>query len=184
MKKVAVLAGDCWGFIGNRMLEPYMREGHFLVEEGAAPAEVDAVLKDKQRLGMAMGLFEMLDLAGNDVPWRQRQDRGDPEATLARGERYCSLGDKLCEDGAFGQKTGRGWYRYDPAAPRKPVASDETAQLIAEHRTSLGGGGGGGDISEDEILVRCMYPLVNEGINILSEGFADKPGDVDMVVSC
>ena len=132
--KVAAIAGNCYGFIGNRMLEPYGREAMMLVEEGASPLQIDRVLKS-DRVGFAMGLFEMSDLAGNDVSWRQRIERGlapgvggatnrTVSCTMDYPDmRYCGVADKLCEKGRFGQKTGGGWYDYDPKAPRKPLKS-------------------------------------------------------------
>jgi 3-hydroxyacyl-CoA dehydrogenase len=148
--KVSAVAGNCYGFIGNRMLEPYAREAVFLLEEGCTPQQIDKALKSK--IGFAMGLFETMDLAGNDVGWRQRIERGLTGNTPApniketrealkipdfEGMRYCALADKLCEAGHFGQKTGRGWYKYDPTAPRVPIENAETLDLIESYRTSM-----------------------------------------------
>jgi 3-hydroxyacyl-CoA dehydrogenase len=137
--KVSVVAGNCYGFIGNRMLGPYVREAEFLLEEGCTPLQIDNVLK---KFGFAMGVFEMLDLAGNDVGWRQRIERGLTVGAIKYtppdypGMRYCSIADKLCEKSGFGQKVGKGWYNYLPANPRVPMESPDTLQLIKTHRKS------------------------------------------------
>lgn len=144
INKVSAIAGNCYGFIGNRMLEPYGREAMFLLEEGCTPAQIDGVLK--RSLGLAMGIFEMSDLAGNDVGWRQRSERkltNGGHLLLAEdsnrlspdypGMRYCGIGDALCEKGKFGQKTGSGWYKYDSSAPRVPIECSETIELIKDY---------------------------------------------------
>jgi 3-hydroxyacyl-CoA dehydrogenase len=113
--KTAVVAGVCDGFIGNRMVEHYLRQAMFLLEEGALPADVDGAL---ERFGMAMGPFRMSDLAGNDVGWRIRQRRYVERPQM----RYSRIADRLCEQGRFGQKTGAGWYRYE--AGRRDAQSD------------------------------------------------------------
>jgi len=174
--KVAVLAGNCYGFIGNRMLRPYIAEAEFLVEEGASPKQVDAALK--KHVGMAMGPFELLDLAGNDVNWRQRKEQG--LATCTSGDRYCSLADQLCESGSFGQKTPRGgWYSYLPSAPRVPVESETTTRLIEAHRQKMGIVAR--EISDEEIVTRCLFPLVNQGFRCLEEGIAQTAEDIDVI---
>jgi 3-hydroxyacyl-CoA dehydrogenase len=119
------------------MIDIYGKEAVFLVEEGASPAQVDQVLKSQ--LGMAMGLFEMSDLSGNDVGWRLRLDfgfTGEGAAGPDPSVRYSTLPDKLCENGWFGQKTKQGWYKYDPSSPRRPIDSPEAMSLIDEHRKS------------------------------------------------
>ena len=130
---------------------------------------------------MAMGLCEMLDLAGNDVGYRQRQEMGliDPAYPGRRNIKDKTMADRLCEAGYYGQKTGRGWYVYDPKYPRKPIENETTLQFIQDHRTAEGITSR--MISDDEILERCLYPLVNEGFKILEEGYADKSEDIDMV---
>jgi 3-hydroxyacyl-CoA dehydrogenase len=168
--KVAVLAGNCDGFIGNRMLAGYTREAVFLLEEGALPHEVDRAML---RFGLPMGPFAMMDLAGLDVGWRIRKRRGRPE-----GIRYSALADDLCERGRFGQKTGAGWYKYTEGS-RTPERDPEVEALIEEasskanltRRT----------VDEREIIERCVFPLVNEGAKILDEGIAIRPGDIDVV---
>jgi 3-hydroxyacyl-CoA dehydrogenase len=168
--KVPVLAGNCDGFIGNRMLAGYTREAMFLLEEGALPHDVDRAML---RFGMPMGPFAMMDLAGLDVGWRIRKRRGRPE-----GVRYSALGDTLCERGRFGQKTGAGWYRYTEGS-RTPERDPEVEQLIEE--ASKEAGIERREIDEREILQRCLYPLINEGAKILDEGIAIRPGDIDVV---
>ena len=170
--KLAVVAGVCHGFIGNRMLEGYAREVRFLLEEGASPAEIDAALTG---FGMAMGPCAVSDLAGLDVSWRKRKADAhlrDP------AKRYSAVADRLCEMGRFGQKTGAGFYRYEPGS-RTPIPDPEVDALIAEvaaetgiNRRAIGG---------DEIVERCLYPLVNEGARILDEGIALRASDIDLV---
>ena len=131
LRKKAVLAGNCFGFIGNRMLEPYLREALYMLEEGALPADVDAPLR---AFGLAMGPFQMSDLAGNDIGYNIRRDRGwaDPQTTPLQGERYWGgLADTLVEDGRLGQKSGRGWYDY--SAGRAPVDDPDIESMISRH---------------------------------------------------
>eukprot|EP00128_Syssomonas_multiformis_P013839 Colp12_sorted_trinity150504_noHs@4229 len=176
INKVGVLVGNCEGFVGNRMLEWYGVEAGFLLEEGALPQQVDKVIYD---FGFPMGPFTMGDLAGLDVGWRIRQGKGltDP-ATRPKDRRYCELGDRLCEQNRFGQKTGAGWYKYE-AGSRTPVPDPAIENFILEHSASKGIARR--VISDQEILERCMYPLINEGFKILEEGIALRPGDVDII---
>jgi 3-hydroxyacyl-CoA dehydrogenase len=168
--KVGVLVGVCDGFVGNRMLHQYLREAMFLVEEGALPQDVDRVIYD---FGLPMGPFAMSDLAGNDVGWRIRKAKGRPANMRYSG----TISDALCENGRFGQKTGKGWYRYDDG--RTPTPDPEVEALIAD--TSKAQGIERREISDQEILERCLYPLVNEGAKILDEGLALRASDVDVV---
>ena len=172
MGKVPVVSGVCHGFIGNRMLEGYLREAVFLVEEGALPQDVDRVLTD---FGFPMGPFAVSDLAGLDIGWRSRR-----EHRAAEDERRYSgtIGDRLCERGRFGQKTGSGYYRYESGS-RAPIPSPEVEALIMEVSAELGIERRA--IADDEILSRCIYPLVNEGANVLDEGVALRAGDIDIV---
>ena len=172
MGKVPVVSGVCNGFIGNRMLEGYLREAAFLVEEGALPQDVDRVLTD---FGFPMGPFAVSDLAGLDIGWRSRR-----EHRAAEDERRYSgtIGDRLCERGCFGQKTGSGYYRYD-AGSRTPIPSPEVEALIKEVSADLGIERRA--IDDEEILSRCIYPLINEGANVLDEGIALRAGDIDIV---
>jgi 3-hydroxyacyl-CoA dehydrogenase len=169
--KTAVVSGVCDGFIGNRMVEQYLRQAMFLLEEGASPQQVDAALED---FGMAMGPFRMSDLAGNDVGWRIRKRRyvEKPHVTYSR------IADRLCEAGRFGQKTGKGWYAYEPGQ-RKAIPDPAVDALIAEYRAELKLKPRA--IDNDEIVGRCVLALVNEGARILEEGIALRASDIDVV---
>jgi 3-hydroxyacyl-CoA dehydrogenase len=169
--KVWVLAGNCDGFIGNRMLHPYLREAEFLVEEGATPQQVDKVIYD---FGFAMGPFAMQDLAGLDVGWRIRKGKA---ATRRKDLRYSHVGDRLCEQGRFGQKTGAGWYRYEPGS-RAPKPDPEVEAVIAA--CAKDGGIARRTVGDDEVLARCLWALVNEGARILEEGIALRASDIDV----
>jgi 3-hydroxyacyl-CoA dehydrogenase len=169
--KVWVLAGNCDGFIGNRMLHPYLREAEFLVEEGASPQQVDKVIYD---FGFAMGPFAMQDLAGLDVGWRIRKGKA---ATRRKDLRYSHVGDKLCEQGRFGQKTGAGWYRYE-AGSRAPKPDPEVEAVIAA--CAKEGGIARRTVGDGEVLARCLWALVNEGASILEEGIALRASDIDV----
>jgi 3-hydroxyacyl-CoA dehydrogenase len=154
------------------MLHAYTRQANFLLEEGALPQQVDKVIYD---FGFPMGPFAMGDLAGLDVGWRIRQRRA---ATRDPNERYSSLADKICERGRFGQKTGAGWYRYQDGS-RKPVPDPEIEQLIVETSEALGRTRRA--IDDQEILERCLYPLINEGAKTLAEGIAIRSSDIDVI---
>jgi len=171
MGKIAVVARVCDGFIGNRMVEHYLRQAMFLVDEGASPAQVDGAL---ERFGMAMGPFRMSDLAGLDVGWRIRQRRYVERPHV----RYSRIADRLCEQGRFGQKTGRGWYRYE-SGRRDALPDPEVEALIAAYRADMGIAPRA--IGEDEIVDRCILALVNEGARILEEGIAQRASDIDVV---
>lgn len=171
--KVPVVSGVCYGFIGNRMAEVYMREAEFLIMEGAEPAQVDAAV---EALGMAMGPCRMLDMAGVDVGARTVIEYGKAGG-LPPDPGYRALVRKLFERGRFGQKTGAGYYRYEGRNPLPdPQVAAIAAALAAEHgiarRERIGLG---------EIVERLMYPLINEGLKILDEGIAYRPGDIDVV---
>lgn len=169
--KVGVLVGNCRGFVGNRMFHHYMREAVFLVEEGA---EIEAVDKALYDFGMAMGPLAVGDLAGLDVGWRIRKEYRHLEKP---GVRQPMAHDRLCEMGRFGQKTDAGWYRYDKK--RKTIPDPEIAELA--HKWAGEAGIPQRKISADEIVDRCVYALVNEGARILEEGFALRPGDIDII---
>jgi 3-hydroxyacyl-CoA dehydrogenase len=171
LKKVPVVSGVCDGFIGNRMLEKYVQQSLFLLDEGATPAQVDSAL---QRWGMAMGPFAMYDMAGNDIGWEIRKRRSKERPDMA----YSKVADRICEKGWFGQKAGRGWYRYEPGN-RKPIPDAEVENLLEQHRKDIGVKPR--KIPDDEIVERCIYALVNEGARILEEGIALRASDIDMV---
>ncbi|XP_054644240.1 peroxisomal bifunctional enzyme [Dunckerocampus dactyliophorus] len=181
MGKVGVAVGNCRGFVGNRMLKPYMEQGFFLLEEGATPELVDAALEE---FGFAMGLFRMSDLSGIDVGWRIRKEDGlvepgatGPAARVRQGRRYSPLGDVLCAQGRFGQKTGRGWYSYDN---RHEARFDPWLQQFLEDYRSQHGLVAR-RIDHQEVLERCLYSLINEGFLILEEGIAAGPEDIDVI---
>ena len=171
LKKVGVLAGNCRGFIGNRMLGPYLREAQFLVEEGATVAAVNQALYD---FGMAMGPLAMSDLAGLDVGWRIRKEFRHLEQP---GVRQPLVADLLCEMGRFGQKTGRGWSQYDEN--RTPSPDPETEALI--EKTARDAGIERRKITSQEIVDRCVLALINEGAKLLEEGIALRASDIDVV---
>ena len=171
LKKVAVVSGVCDGFIGNRMLEQYIRQSLFLVDEGASPQQVDAAL---YRFGMAMGPFTMYDMAGMDIGYaiRQRRYVEKPHITYSR------IADRVVEMGRLGQKTAKGWYRYEPGN-RTPLPDPEIDLLIASYRAEIEVAPR--TISDEEIVQRCVYALVNEGAKILEEGIALRASDIDVV---
>ncbi|HXB74337.1 MAG TPA: 3-hydroxyacyl-CoA dehydrogenase NAD-binding domain-containing protein [Candidatus Acidoferrales bacterium] len=171
MKKVPVVAGNCRGFIGNRMLGPYLREAQFLLEEGATVETVNQALFD---FGMAMGPLAMSDLAGLDVGWRIRQEFRHLERP---GVRQPLVADRLCAMGRFGQKTGRGWSLYDQQ--RNPSPDPETAALI--EKTAREAGVERRTITAGEVVDRCVFALINEGAKLLEEGIALRSSDIDVV---
>jgi 3-hydroxyacyl-CoA dehydrogenase len=171
IKKTGVVSGVCDGFIGNRMIEQYSRQAGFLLEEGALPEQVDKAI---EKFGFAMGPFRMGDLAGNDIGWaiRKRRYVEKPEVT------YSKTADLLCEMGRYGQKTSAGWYDYKPG-DRKPYPSQVVNDMIVKHSADLGIERR--KISDQEIVERLVYALVNEAAYILEEGIAQRASDVDMV---
>jgi 3-hydroxyacyl-CoA dehydrogenase len=171
IKKVAVISGVCDGFIGNRMIEQYARQAGFLLEEGATPQQVDRAI---EKFGFAMGPFRMGDLAGNDIGWAIRKRRYVEKPHM----RYSKTADVLCEMGRFGQKVGKGWYDYEPGK-RDPIPNAEVEAMIVRHRESLGITPR--KISDDEIVHRLVYSLVNEAAHILEEGIANRASDIDIV---
>lgn len=170
LKKTAVVSRVCDGFIGNRMLSPYLAQALQLLEEGATPLQVDRALQD---FGFAMGPFAMLDLAGNDVGWRIRRERA------AQGQPvHAPLADALCEQGRFGHKSGAGWYDY-PNGVRAPQPSPMVQQMI--NAWSQQAAIAQREISDQEIVERLVYALVNEGATLLAQGIALRASDIDMV---
>ncbi|MGA7962049.1 MAG: 3-hydroxyacyl-CoA dehydrogenase NAD-binding domain-containing protein [Candidatus Acidiferrales bacterium] len=169
--KVGVLVGNCRGFVGNRMFHPYVRESVFLVEEGASVEDVDKALYD---FGMAMGPLAVGDLAGLDIGWRIRKEYRHLEEP---GIRQPFAGDRLCELGRYGQKTGAGWYKYDEK--RQAIHDPEVALLV--RRSAAEANIAQHTISAAEIVDRCVYALVNEGARILEEGYALRASDIDII---
>jgi len=171
MGKVAVRSGVCDGFIGNRILTAYRTAAEYAVEDGASPAQVDRAMKG---FGMALGPFEVSDMAGLQIAWARRKRLA---ATRDPGLRYVAIADRLCEAGRFGQSTGKGWYRYEG---RTPVEDPEVTAIIKAERSAQG-------ITprrfEDaEIVLRCLAAMANEGAKILAEGIALRPSDIDVVL--
>ncbi len=171
IKKIAVVSGVCDGFIGNRMIARYGAAAQGLLNAGALPTQVDGAL---QKFGLAMGPFRMGDLAGLDIGWATRK-RKAAEAGVALKP---SVADRLCELGRFGQKTGAGYYRYE-AGKRDPIPDPITQQLIEQFRADHGLTPR--TISNDEVVQRCIFALVNEGAKILEEGIAARASDIDIV---
>ncbi|MCW5642465.1 MAG: enoyl-CoA hydratase/isomerase family protein [Rhodoferax sp.] len=171
IRKTTVVSGVCDGFIGNRMIEQYSRQAGFLLDEGCTPAQVD---KAVEKFGFAMGPFRMGDLAGNDIGWAIRKRRAVERADM----QYSKTADKLCELGRFGQKTGAGWYDYKPGK-RDAIPSDLVVKMIEDHRAEQGITPR--KISDEEIVQRLVFSLVNEGAHILEDGIASKASDIDMV---
>jgi 3-hydroxyacyl-CoA dehydrogenase len=171
IKKTAVVSGVCDGFIGNRMIEQYIRQALFMLEEGALPAQVDRAI---EKFGFAMGPFRMSDLAGNDIGWAIRKRRYEEHPEM----HYSKIADRLCETGRFGQKTGGGWYDYkagDRTAHPSKLVDEMIVAYSNETNTQRR------KIGDDEIVERLVFALVNEGAKILEEGIASKASDIDMV---
>jgi 3-hydroxyacyl-CoA dehydrogenase len=171
LHKVGVVVGNCFGFVGNRMMLPYVREAISLVQEGATLERVDRILYD---WGMAMGIFAVSDVIGLDVltdiyqQHRQADKQSDPVPVLL---------ERLYRSGRLGKKTGAGWYRYDENGKR---ASDP--EILALIRSSASESGiHQREISDEEILERCIYALINEGARILEEGYAARAVDIDTI---
>jgi 3-hydroxyacyl-CoA dehydrogenase len=171
IKKTCVVSGVCDGFIGNRMIEQYSRQAGFLLEEGCTPAQVDQAM---ERFGFAMGPFRMGDLAGNDIGWAIRKRRYVEKPDV----RYSKTADLLCELGRYGQKTGAGWYDYKPGK-RDAIPSPVVVDMIEKHRAAKGITAR--KISDDEIVKRLVFAMVNEGAKIVEEGIALRASDIDIV---
>lgn len=168
--KTAVVSGVCHGFIGNRVFAKYNREAEFLLQEGATVEQVDTALK---QFGMAMGPFAVRDLAGLDIGWAMRKSTAhlrNPD------ERYSRVGDQICEQGWFGQKTGKGFYVY---VDGKPAPNPDLTDIIKE--TAMEAGIAAGTVSDDMVIERCLYAMVNESAKVLEEGIALRASDIDLV---
>ena len=169
--KTAVVSGVCDGFIGNRMLDPYAQQALLMLEEGATPQQVDRAIES---FGFAMGPFRMSDLAGNDISWHIRQRHYAENPKL----RHMRVADRVCELGRFGQKTGLGWYRYEPGK-RDAIPDPLIEQMLDEERKALKLTPR--EIPDAEIIDRLLYSLVNEGARILEQGIALRASDIDVV---
>ncbi|XP_005308713.2 peroxisomal bifunctional enzyme isoform X2 [Chrysemys picta bellii] len=182
--KIGVVVGNCFGFVGNRMMTPYAEQAVFLLEEGCKPEEVDQALEG---FGFNMGPFRMSDLAGLDVGWRSRKGQGLTGPELAPGtparlrgrRRYSPLPDLLCENGRYGQKTGMGWYQYEKPGARIANPDPWLHNFLIGYRDSHHIKAR--FIDEEEILERCLYTLINEGFQILDDGIASAPEDIDVI---
>ncbi len=171
--KISVLVGNCFGFVGNRMLHGYTGEGTFLLENGALPQQVDKAIFD---FGLPMGPFAMGDMAGLDVGWLVRKGRA---ADRPSNEEYGgTIPDRICELGRFGQKTGGGYYDYKEG-DRTPIPNPEVQEIIEQ--VSKEKNITRHEFAEEEIVKRCLYPLINIGAQILDEGMAMRPSDIDII---
>lgn len=168
--KVSVVAGNCDGFIGNRMLATYVLEARKMLLEGAFPHQIDAAL---QGFGFAMGPFRMYDVVGIDLEWRGRELSGKGKDVAE-----IQIDTRLCELGRFGQKSGNGYYHYEPGS-RQAEHDPQVDALVLEVAEQLGYQRR--EIGSEEILERCLLALVNEGAKILEEGIADSAADIDLV---
>jgi len=171
IKKVPVVSGVCDGFIGNRMVEKYGQQSLFLLDEGCTPQQVDAAA---QQWGLAMGPFTMGDMAGLDIGWEIRKRRYQERPNFL----YSKVGDRVCEQGRYGQKSGKGWYRYEPGN-RKPIPDPEVDKIVDAYRKEIGVKPRA--IADEEIVDRLIYALVNEAARILEEGIALRASDIDVV---
>jgi 3-hydroxyacyl-CoA dehydrogenase len=171
IKKIGVVAGVCDGFIGNRMLNAYFRQMDFLLDVGALPQQIDRALES---FGFAMGPYRVADLAGNDIGWsiRKRLYTEYPDRPFSR------IPDRICELGRFGQKSGAGWYDYKPGE-RAAIASEAVTKIVLEESERLGLKRR--KVSDEEIVERALYSLINEGARILEEGVAARSSDIDIV---
>ncbi len=170
--KVPVCVGVCDGFVGNRMIHSYSQEAGYLLEEGALPQQVDSAI---EAMGFAMGPFRMGDLAGLDIGWAIRKGKA---ATRPADERYVKVSDMICEKGRFGQKTGAGFYRYEKGS-RKAIPDPEIDALVVQ--ASQEKGIERRNISDEEIVERLLYALINEAAYILEEGMAQRASDIDVI---
>jgi len=171
IKKIGVVSGVCDGFIGNRMLAKYGAAANGLLMQGALPQQVDKAL---EKFGFAMGPFRVGDLAGLDIGWAGRKRR----AAENPGAYQRVVADAICEQGLFGQKTGAGWYRYEAGA-REPIPDPVVTNIVEQFRKERGIQAR--KISDDEVVERCVFALVNEGARILEEKIAARASDIDVV---
>ncbi len=174
MGKIGVVSGVCDGFIGNRMIGGYLRQANMLLLEGASPEQIDTALK---RFGMAMGPHAMGDMAGLDIQAAARARRR-AEGRIPADDPFGAVGDRLVAEGRLGLKSGKGIYRYESGS-RAPLSDPEVDALIAEESARLGIARR--DFEDEEIIARCVLPLVNEGARIIEEGIARGAADIDVV---
>jgi 3-hydroxyacyl-CoA dehydrogenase len=172
--KVGVVVGNCFGFVANRLLAYYLREAHLLLEEGASVPQIDQALT---AFGMPVGPFAMQDIAGIDVGARIRQYLKSIGKTRAEGPQS-DIPDRLYEMGRYGQKTGAGWYTYEPG--RRDAIPDPLIERMAEEAAARRGIGRR-SIASDEIVARITTALANEGARVLEEGYATRAGDIDVI---
>lgn len=172
IKKVGVLVGVCFGFVGNRMIEVYGREAGRLMLEGASPEQIDKVIYD---FGLPMGPFTMGDMAGLDIGYFVRQSR---QEFISHDPSYCTVSDELVEAGRVGLKVGKGVYLYEQGS-RTPIPDPSVMDIAKRRAKELGIAQR--EISDEEIIERCIYPLINEGANILAEGIAQRSSDIDVI---
>jgi len=171
LKKIAVLAGNCDGFIANRIMSAYRRECEYMLEDGALPWEIDAAMTG---FGLPMGMFQMQDLAGLDISWAMRKRQA---ATRDPAQRYVEIADKLCERGHFGRKTGRGWYLYEDGTAR-PDPEVEALVLSESRRKGITRTA----FSPEQIMDRILRAMQTEGEKVLAEGIARNAADIDVVM--
>lgn len=184
MGKVCVAVGNCPGFVGNRMMKHYLDEAGFLLEEGATPEQVDEALEE---FGFALGIFKVSDLSGLDVGLKCRIAAGlirpgvDPVTPprWRNGQRYCPLPDLLCQQGRYGQKSGRGWYLYDSPGTREAKPDPEIRNFLMDYRRRYGITPR--RVTTQEVIERCAFSLANEGFRILEEGITAGPEEIDVI---
>ncbi len=171
LNKIPVRSGVCDGFIGNRILSAYKRAAEYIMEDGASPYDIDAAVRD---FGYPMGPFQVIDLAGGDIGWATRKRKS---ATRSSDERYVEIADRICERGWFGQKTGRGFYLY-PDGTRSGAPDPNVLAIVDDERTRKGIAPR--SFTKEEIMRRYMAAMVNEGANVLNDGIALRPLDIDI----
>ncbi|PZN31656.1 MAG: 3-hydroxyacyl-CoA dehydrogenase, partial [Proteobacteria bacterium] len=173
LKKVGVVVGVCYGFVGNRMmLEGYFREADQMLLEGATIEQIDRVI---EKFGFAMGPWKVNDMGGNDISFKAREAPGVRDG---KPRPYHEVVDELARMGRYGQKTGKGFYRYEPG-DRTPIHDPETDAVIERLAKELGIERR--TLSDEEVEVRCVYQLINEGARILEEGIAYRASDIDVI---
>lgn len=170
IKKIGIVVGVCYGFVGNRMLEPYFREAHRLLLEGASVEQIDKAIS---KFGFAMGPFTMNDMAGIDIGAKMRKENRE---NISHDPSYCIIGDELAKNGHFGQKTGKGFYIYQGKDkllnPEIEIMANEFANILSIKRRQ---------IEDTEIIERMIFPLINEGLKVLEENIAQRASDIDII---